>query len=327
MSRIDELPPDQRAALSLLLREHRSYAQLATMLGIGERAVHDRAHAALAMLAPAQARLLSAEQRAEIGDYLLGQQPGLAERLATRSLLGSSESGRDWARALVHELAPLASRPLPEVPDGALASGDGAAAPAAAPANGSSAPSAAQPPSSRPRAAQRTGGAMAGALPSSRVGGALLLAALLAGVIVAIVLLTSGGGSSHRKTTAASTRTGSGSGPRIAAQLTLRPASSSSKTLAVVEILAEGSKRAYYIAAEHLPPTRGFSYVIWLYNSPTSAQALSRTPTIGPSERLAGGSLLPANASSYHEMLLTRETSSHPAHPGTIVLRGPFNVG
>ena len=52
MSRLDELPPDQRAALSLLLRQRKSYGEVASMLGIGEQAVHDRAHAALAVLAP-----------------------------------------------------------------------------------------------------------------------------------------------------------------------------------------------------------------------------------------------------------------------------------
>ena len=62
MSRLDELPPDQRAALSLLLRQHKSYAEVAALLGIAERAVHDRAHAALAVLAPAQARELTPER-------------------------------------------------------------------------------------------------------------------------------------------------------------------------------------------------------------------------------------------------------------------------
>ncbi len=85
MSRLDELPPDQRAALSLLLRQRKSYAEVAELLGIAEQAVHDRAHAALAMLAPRRARELTPEHRREIGDYLLGQQPGVAERLRTRA--------------------------------------------------------------------------------------------------------------------------------------------------------------------------------------------------------------------------------------------------
>ena len=79
MSRLDDLPPDQRAALSLLLLQGKNYAEVAKLLHIGERAVHDRAHAALAVLAPREARALSAERRDEIGDYLLGQRPALAE--------------------------------------------------------------------------------------------------------------------------------------------------------------------------------------------------------------------------------------------------------
>ena len=78
------------------------------MLGIAEHAVHDRAHAALAVLAPRQARELTPDRRLEIGDYLLGQQPGVAERLRTRTLLGSSEPARAWATALAAQLAPLA---------------------------------------------------------------------------------------------------------------------------------------------------------------------------------------------------------------------------
>ena len=95
MSRLDELPPDQRAALSLLLRQRKSYAEVAALLDIPERAVHDRAQAALAVLAPRQARELTAEQRESIGDYLLGQQPGVAERLATRTSLESSSGRHD----------------------------------------------------------------------------------------------------------------------------------------------------------------------------------------------------------------------------------------
>jgi hypothetical protein len=76
MSRLDDLPPDQRATLSLLLRTRRTYADVAALLDISERAVHDRAHAALAVLATTQARALTPDQRAEVGDYLLGQRAG-----------------------------------------------------------------------------------------------------------------------------------------------------------------------------------------------------------------------------------------------------------
>src|SRR5437763_5985855 len=94
MSRLDDLLPDQRAALSLLLRQHKRYAEVAALLQISERAVHDRAHAALAMLAPRQARELTAARREEIGDYLLRQRSGPAQQMHTRSLLDSSPPAR-----------------------------------------------------------------------------------------------------------------------------------------------------------------------------------------------------------------------------------------
>ena len=85
MSRLDQLPPDHKAVLSLLLGRRESYAKLASLLNIRERAVHDRAHAALAVLAPREARRLSVERRGDVGDYLLGQQ-NEQQGLATRRL-------------------------------------------------------------------------------------------------------------------------------------------------------------------------------------------------------------------------------------------------
>ena len=82
----------------------------------------------------------------------------------------------------------------------------------------------------------------------------------------------------------------------------------------------------YYIAVEHLPPTEGFFYAVWLYNSPASALPLSKSPPVTANGRLQGGALLPANAGSYHKILLTRETSTKPSHPGPIVLSGSFSL-
>src|SRR5208283_2342432 len=141
------------------------------------------------------------------------------------------------------------------------------------------------------------------AQPISRRGGALLLAGILVAVIVAIILVTSGGGGGSHATTSAGGSadatskgsTGSG-GPTEEARLTLTPPDPSSKAIGVVAILAEGSKKAFYLAAEHLPPTNGFFYAIWLYKSPTSFLALSKSPPVGSSGTLQGGALLPANA-------------------------------
>src|SRR5580692_8432303 len=109
MSRLDSIPPDLSAVLSLLLRRGKRYAEVAGMLGIEERAVHDRAHSALALLAPSQARGLSAAEREQLGEYLLGQQSALAAD-QTQDFLAGSPAGRAWAQALAGELAALAPR-------------------------------------------------------------------------------------------------------------------------------------------------------------------------------------------------------------------------
>src|SRR6516164_6976264 len=108
MSRLDDLPQDQRATLSLLLRQRKDYAEVASLLGIEQRAVHDRAHSALAVIAPREARELIAE-------HLLGQQTSMGGRLRTRTYLEGTAPARAWARAIATELAPLTVAPLPEI--------------------------------------------------------------------------------------------------------------------------------------------------------------------------------------------------------------------
>jgi Sigma-70, region 4 len=282
MPRLDDLPPDLRATLSLLVDRGKSYAQVAELLGIPESAVRDRAHAALDALA------------------------GAAD----------------------------ASEPPPASP--------------------SEAPSALS--TWRPRAtgqaaspseqtARRAGSSPSGAsstLPVSRRGGALLLAGIVVVVVVVVVLLTSGGGGSHsssgtstaastpantKSTASTGTKSSSSKSPSVVKQLTLSPPEPGSKSIGIVEILVEGTQHAFYLAAEHLPPTQGFFYAVWLYNSPTSTEAISKSPTVGSNGRLQGGALLPSNAADFHQILLTRETSERPTHPGPTVLSSPFSLG
>jgi hypothetical protein len=351
MSRLDDLPPDQRATLSLLLRRGKSYAEVATMLDIEERAVHDRAHAALAVLAAPQARELSAEQREQVGDYLLGQRTALAERLAARTYLESSPPARAWAHALTAALAPLATgAPLPEIPaatrqtasgdggSGADGSGAASALAAGAPVPADQSGSARLPP--RPRAPRPDG--TRSPAPSSRLGGALLLVAIVAVIAVAAVLIAkSGGGGSHSSSSssaAAETETGTTSGKTSSSsttqtskakedrRITLNSPDPSSKSAGVAEVLSEGSQYAIYLAAQHLPPSKGkgFFYAVWLYNSATSFEAVSRAPEVGSNGSVQGGALLPKDAGKYRTILLTRETASRPTKPGPVVLTGAF---
>jgi Sigma-70, region 4 len=272
MPRLDDLPPDLRATLSLLVDRGKSYAQVAELLGIPEQAVRDRAHAALDALAGAP-----------------GDTPPAYAGPDTSPSRSTTDAGR------------TARRTVPGSSD--AASG----------------------------------------LPVSRRAGALLLAGIVVVVVVVVVLLTSGGnGSSTSTGTSASattstgghttssstksTKSSSSKTPSVTNQLTLTSPDSSSKSAGIVEVLAEGSQRAFYMAAEHLPPSQGFSYVVWLYNSPSRAQAISKTPNVTSNGRMQGGALLPSNAGEYHQMLLTRETSNRPTHPGPIVLSGAFSL-
>jgi hypothetical protein len=295
--------------------------------------VHDRAHAALAVLAPREARELSPQRREEIGDYMLGQR-SLADRLRARTLLEDSPPARAWAQALAAELAPLAPGPLPEIPTGEVADARNGATPARAPeaaerrsdtvgadspvAGAAHPPAAGSPDDAAPRPGAR--------LPSSRVGGAIVLA-LIAAVVVAVVLITSSGGGSHHRASTSASSAHAGTAASHATEtnrLALTPPNSSSKALGVAAVLQEGSTYAFYLAAEHMPPSRGFFYAVWLYNSPTSHAPLGKSPPVSSSGRLQGGAILPSNAAQYHQMIVTRETSEHPANPGPIVLQGQF---
>src|SRR6185312_11993899 len=212
MSRIDTLPADQGAVLQLLLRQGRPYGELSGLLQLDEAEVRRRAHGALDALGPDESPGLDPERRAEIADYLLGQQDE-SHRAATYAFLEGSAGGRAWARVVGDELRPLAGDKLPAIPaegrdDGASAPADAApsAAPAAAaaaapvaatgPATTAAAPAATPPaaiapaPTATAPTAAADGAATAppprlGAPRSSRLGGALLLGGL---AIVAIGL-------------------------------------------------------------------------------------------------------------------------------------------
>ena len=323
MSRVEDLPPDLRAVLSLLVGRHQRYGEIATMLSIEERTVHDRAHAALALLAPRQARELSATQREQVGEYLLGQ-ASPAGQAAAVAYLESSAAARAWAQALAAELAPL-SADLPAIPQ--------------------------ESPSPLPSPA-----------PSSRRGGALLLGGLAAVVVVAVALIVGLGGGSSPSSATTSTAPGAAGGsnessgstststtttpsptsststhsgksgksasePHLAATLPLMPPDTTSKALGLVEVIAEGSEHAFILAAEHLPPTNGFHYAAWLYNTPTDAYFLGGGTTVSSKGTLKAAQALPANAAHYATIILTEEHEERPKQPGPIVLSGAFKLG
>jgi Anti-sigma-K factor rskA/Sigma-70, region 4 len=169
----------------------------------------------------------------------------------------------------------------------------------------------------------------------SRRAGALLLGAIVVVIVVAVVLISSGGGKSAGQPTTASTGAASTSTaststsagkPPITKTIALTPIDPTVKANGSAYVLSQKGRYAFYVAARSLPPSSGFFYAVWLYNSPSSAAPLGRAPTVGSDGRMEGGGPLPTNASLYHQLIITHETSTHPGHPGPIVLRGTFGL-
>src|ERR1700710_644683 len=107
MASLDSLTDGQRAILQLLLRQGKSYDDLATLLKSELDAVRARARGAVRELGP-ETTEVSETHRDEIADYLLGQQTA-SQRAATREFLEGSAPGRAWARSVGSALTPLAN--------------------------------------------------------------------------------------------------------------------------------------------------------------------------------------------------------------------------
>jgi hypothetical protein len=304
MARIDDLPADQRAALQLLLKQNRSYDEIAQLLRIEESAVRERARAALDALGPDDVEDLTLEQQDEVADYLLGQQTA-SRRAATREFLETSAAGRAWARVVAGELRPLAGDDLPDIPAEAAEVGE--------------AFDALQARTTHRERTQR----------SSRVGGAILLAGLAIGLVVAILAVAGvfsgdddGEGGGGTETTATTSTQGQ---PQVEAQINLTPPEGQGgDAAAVAQIARQGDQRAVALVAQGLPQANeNRFYAIWLYTSPSRAKFLG-FPNPQPTEngRMETGFALPGDAGNYQELVVTRETEEEPKRPGTIVLRG-----
>lgn len=290
MRELDQLSPDQRAVLSLVLMQDKSFQDVASMLGMSEQTVRERAHAALDALAgdaeAGPARPVANGHRAAAAGGLGEEHRPTPERMPAGVLRPPTPNGRPSSRLGGGLL--LGAIVIATVVGAILLSGGGKG-------SGASKPSAST--TGAGTAATRTTGAGA----SSGTGAAA----------------TGGSGSGA----------GSGSsGPKTDKVLALTPVESSLKAAGVAYVFSDKGKRAFYVAIEGLPaPPAGSFYAVWLYNSPTSAAPLGRAPTpAGSTGRTEGGGPLPSNARIYHRMVISRETDPHATHPGETVLSGAF---
>ncbi|WP_354702096.1 hypothetical protein DSM112329_02449 [Paraconexibacter sp. AEG42_29] len=275
MSRLDELPADQKATLQLLLKQGKSYDDLAALLRLEPRAVRDRALNALDALGPENVDGLSPERQDEVSDYLLSQQSASA-RAATRAFLEGSAAGRSWARAVAAEVRGLAGDSLPEIPADAVETEEAFEAVTARRA-------------ARERQEQ-----------SSKTGGIILLIGAAAIVAVLVVLAVSrlGGDDDDDSASsddtpvatqtsaaagagAAGTDTGTGAAaptdPNGGIEVQIPMTSTANKdTVAAGFVLKQGNTRVLGINGQGFPATDGskFNYAVWLYTSKAKAVRL-----------------------------------------------------
>lgn len=355
MSRLDDLPADQRATLQLLLKQGKSYDDLAALLRLEPRAVRDRALNALDALGPENVDGLPPERQDEVSDYLLGQQSA-SERAATRAFLEGSAAGRAWARAVAAEVRQFSGDTLPEIP--------------ADPAE--------QEEAFEARAARRA--ARERQEQSSRTGGIILLlgAAAVIAVLVILAVTRLGGDDDSSSSaddtpdatqsdTAAADTGASSAGTGTTAsnggiELQIPMTSTANKdTIAAGFVLKQNGNRVLGINGQGFQPTDGtkFNYAVWLYSSPAKSVRLgfvgAGVPATGTDkgrlvtgadpdqiesaskdlknakEKAAGIATAKlirtalANIYSYKELVVSREpANTDPKRPTTIVVSGPI---
>jgi hypothetical protein len=327
MDSLEGLNAQQRAVLALLLRQGKSYDEIAAMLHSDATAIRRRAQDAVGALAPDDAGV-SADRRNEVADYLLGQQTA-SQRAATREYLEGSAAGRGWARAASSALAPVGgAEKLPDVP--------------AEPKEVAEAFDALDARTARQEEVQR----------SAKRGNALLsagLGLLLAIVIIVVVALVSSGGDDNSGTdnaaattttppAATTTTTGDATSttpsssdpnanPQILAQGVLQPpAGSGSKASGQVAIVLFPNSRRYRLAltAKGVPPSSasGSAYGVWFYTDKRNAVFLGfPDKKVGPNGQLDTVADLSPDTPNFREVLLTSETAQTPKTPGNVVLR------
>ena len=293
MPTFDQLPAEQQAIIELVVRRGRSYDALSEALGIPSTRVRELAREALTDLAPVTAERVDPDRRAQIADYVLGQQSS-AEDSATRAHMRRSEAARAWTLSLLDSLADMYE-------DGTRPDAPAAAAVEEAPRERARPRERVREREERPRRRVREPEVEAEPRPREAIspeaaaavrrrrliaGGLGLIA--VAGVVLGIIALTSSGSGKKKVTTTGPTRL-------IGEQL--RPiAGAKAQGLAVI---AQRTTQRIVVVQAKLPPTnRGQAYEVWLYNSPSDAQSIGAQVT-DKQGNYQGQGPLPANVTHF----------------------------
>jgi len=305
MATFEQLSPEQRAIVELVLRQGKTYAELSDMLNLPEGRVRELARDALVELAPVSVRGVEEDWRGQLADYVLGQQSG-PEATATKGHLRRSEAARSWARSLLDSLEQFYENgSVPAIPEGERGRRAAAAA---------------------PREPREPRSAMGGRLSPTAdrrwlmAGAAALIVILLAVVIWPVGALT-GGDDDNSKASSDSSGTQTTGG-----QSTTGQTGQTSGAPAGIAIVVErnGKKQLLVQAARLTPSGQSEGYYVWLYNSPSDAKSLGGQVTDQNGNYQAIGPL-PADYKNYKFIDISRQQIASTAdvkHSGNSVLRG-----
>lgn len=292
MATYDQLSPQQRAIVDLILKRGQSYDQLADTLDMPVERVRELAQESLTSLAPVSAGNVDADWRAQIADYLLNQQAP-TEAAATRGHLRRSEAARAWSSSVLDSLSHLyANGDMPTIP-----AGD---------SGGAELPS-----STRKPAAKQRREASPQDEATIRRRRAFAIAAAAAALLFILLIWPVGlltGGDDDK----------SGSD---------RSAAAGTQQDAGIAIVTEQEGKTFLAVQAQLQRTqKDQAYEVWLYNSPDDAKSLGAqvTDTQG---RYAGVAELPADYTDYRFIDVSREKIDRDrAHSGESVLRAQVSA-
>jgi hypothetical protein len=309
MATFDQLSPEKRAIVELVLQQGKTYPELADMLNMPETRVRELARDALVELAPVSVRGVEDDWRGQLADYVLGQQSG-PEATATKGHLRRSEAARSWARSLLDSLEQLyPNGSVPAIPEGERGRAARRPAAAAASAAGESAGS--------PRGLSTADPVMRRRLLAGA--GVAALVVLLAVLLWPIGVLTGDDDDGG---------TASGDSAQPAAQTTTGEGQQAANGPAGIAIVVDrnGKKQLLVRAAKLAPSGQNEGYYVWLYNSPDDAKSLGGQVTDQQGNYQAVGPF-PADYAKYKYIDVTKQPvagSTNIKHSGQSVLRGPM---
>ena len=307
MATFDQLSAEKRAIVELVLRQEKSYDELADMLRLPESRVRELARDALVELAPSTAREVEDDWRGQLADYVLGQQSG-PETTATRGHLRRSEAARAWTRSLLDSLDDLyQDGARPTIPE---AEHEGRERRRERPPRERPRGREREPREEVPRRRELSPEAQAAVRRRRLLAGLGALAALLllAVLVWPIGLLTGGDDDDEDRPAAQQQQAGLGDG-----------------AAGIARIVERDGQRVLDLLATGLPPSnQRQAYEVWLYNSPTDARSVGAQFS-DQRGNFRGAGNLPADFARYKFLDVSREPiDRNRAHSKVSVLRGPI---